>query len=142
MESPIQRNKHMLKITKHKQLEIYIIIHITYCIEHKSVFYINKCQNISFISRALCQIKTCILRNKSVTVILPEIVASTSCNVQVLYMCMVLHIIRTLHTNLSTCYVCVQLYANVTHHRCHVLHMRTVVIPVRICNAFVTYSYV
>ena len=43
----------------------------------------------------MCQIKTCILRNKSVSVVVPEIVTSTSCNEQVLHMCMV----RTYHTN-------------------------------------------
>ena len=40
------------------------------------------------------------------------------------------HIIRKLHTKLP-CYICVQLYANVTHYHCHVLRMRT---TVRICN--------
>ena len=30
-------------------------------------------------------------------------------------------------TNLSTWYICLQLYANVTHKRYHVSHMRTVV---------------
>ena len=49
------------------------------------------------VSTAICQIKTCILGNKSIIVIVPEIVTSTSCNEQMSHMCMV----RTYHTNSS-----------------------------------------
>ena len=58
----------------------------------------------------MCQIKTCILRNKSVTVIVLEILFSNLCNEQVLHMCMV----RTYYTNAS-------------HWLVHTLHMFTVV---------------
>ena len=36
-------------------------------------------RDISFVSSAICQINTCILRNKSVRVIVPEKVSSISC---------------------------------------------------------------
>ena len=42
------------------------------------------------------------------------------------------------HTKLSKCYICEQLYTNITHQHCHVLHMRT---AVRIRNN-VTICYV
>ena len=67
-------------------------------------------KKIIFVSKAVCQIKTCILRNKSVTVIFSKIETSISCNEQVLRKCMV----RTYHTNAS-------------HQLVNMLHMPTVV---------------
>ena len=92
-----------------------------------------------FVSRALCQIQLYILSN----------IGHSNCsrNNDLYFMCCIcvwyVHIIRTLHTNLSTCYICVQLYANVTYLRCHVLYMRTVVHTRNICYVCAQlYTYV
>ena len=83
------------------------MINVTYYITNKKgvLCYLYRCQNADFASRAVYQVKTCILRNKWATVIIPEIVTSTSCNEQVLHIWFV-HIILTLHTNFDMLHMC------------------------------------
>ena len=75
------------------QLEVFLIIHVTYYIEHNRFFFnFIDAKTICYVSGAVCQLKHAYLEEKSVTVIVPEILTSVSCNGQVLHMCMVTYI--------------------------------------------------